>query len=103
MARFLVLFRANPSVWPTDPKQALAVLEGAFPGADQLLASGAIKEAGWFTAQEGYALFEADSKDRVLGMVHSFFPYWSQDIHEIVPWDQATQALLGSARQAAGR
>ena len=103
MPRYMVLYRANPSVWPPDPKQALAVLEGAIAGGDQLLKMGAVKEIGWFTPQDGYAIFEADSKEKVLGMVQPYFPYYSQDIHEIVPWDRAKEALLTSARQAASR
>jgi hypothetical protein len=100
MSRFLVTWEANPSVWPTDSKQALAVLEAATGGGDRLLSSGAAKEIGWLSAQEGFAIFEADSKDSVLGMVQGFFPYYSQDVREIVPWDKATKAILSSARAA---
>ena len=101
MPRYMVLYKANPSAWPTDPKQVLAVLEGVFAGGDQLLKAGALKEVGWFTAQDGYAIFEADSKDKVLGMVNPFFPYYSQEIHEIVSWEKGKEALLASARRAA--
>ena len=103
MARYLVLYSANPAAWPTDPKQALAVLEGAIAGGDELLKAGALKELGWFTPQQGYALFEADSKEQILGMVQPFFPYYEQEIREIVPWDKGNQAILNSARQAASR
>jgi len=103
MPRYMVQWSANPSAWPTDPKQALAVLEGAIAGGDQLLTAGAIKELGWFSAQDGYAIFEADSKEIVLGMVLPFFPYYGQDVREIVPWERAKQAILDSARQAASR
>ena len=103
MLRYMVLYKANPSAWPADPKQALAVLEMAVAGGDQLLQAGACKEIGWFTPQDGYAIFEADAKESVLGMVQPFFPYYSQDIHEIVPWEKAKHALLDSARQAASR
>jgi len=103
MSRYLVLYRANASVWPVDPKQGLAVIEAVLAGGDELLTTGAAKEIGWFTAQEGYAIFEADSKDKVLGLISPFFPYFSQDVHEIVPWDQAKNAILESARQAAAR
>ena len=103
MARYLVLWSANPAVWPTDPKQALAVLEGATAGGDHLLSSGGVKELGWLTAQSGYAIFEADSKDKVLGMVQPFYPFYEQEIGEIVSWEQGKQALLASARQAASR
>ena len=102
MNRYLVLYRANASVWPVDPKQGLAVLEAVFAGGDELLRTGAT-EISWFTAQEGYAIFEADSKDTVLAMIQPFFPFYSQDVHEIVPWDQAKNAMLERARQAAVR
>lgn len=103
MSRYLVLYRANASVWPVDPKESLAVLEGVFAGGDQLLRTGMATEIGWFTAQEGYAIFQADSKDSVVGMIQPFFPYYSQDVHEIVPWDQAKNAILENARRAAAR
>ena len=100
MARYLVLWKANPAAWPTDPKESLAVLEGATAGGDALLLSGAIKELGWLTPQEGYALFEADSKEAVLGMINGFFPHYIQDVREVVPWESGKNALLASARQA---
>ena len=36
-------------------------------------------------------------------MVQGFFPYYSQDVREVVPWESAKQAILDSARQAAAR
>jgi hypothetical protein len=101
--RYLVSWKANPSAWPTDPKQVLAVLEGAMAGGDALLKGGGVKELGWLTAEEGYAIFEAPAKENVLGMVQPFFPYYVQDIREIVPWEKGKQAMLDSARQAAAR
>jgi hypothetical protein len=103
MSRYLVLYRANASVWPVDPKQSLAVLEGVLAGGDELLRTGGATEIGWFTAQGGYAIFEADSKDTIFGRIQPFFPYYSQDVHEIVPWDQAKNAILENARRAAAR
>ena len=103
MARDMVSWKANPAAWPTDPKEALAALEGATGGGDHLLAGGAAKELGWFTPQEGYAIFDADSKESVLGMVQGFFPYYTQDVREIVPWEAGKKAILDSARQAASR
>ena len=103
MSRYLVLWRANAAAWPTDPKQYLAVLEGAVGGGDQLLKSGAAKEIGWLSPQGGYALFEADSKESVLGMVQGFFPYYTQSVQEIVPWEKGKQSIVQSARQASNR
>ena len=103
MARYMVQWKANPSVWPTDSKEALAVLEATTGGGDQLLKAGAIKEMGWFNSHEGFAIFESDSKESVLGMVQGFFPYFSPDVREIVSWDAGKQAILAGARQAASR
>jgi hypothetical protein len=103
MARYLVLWKANPTAWPTEPKQILDLLEGVVSGGDQLTSAGAIKELGWITPQDGHAIFEADSKDSVLGMVHGFFPLYSQEIHEVVTWEAGKKAILDSARQAASR
>ena len=103
MSRYMVTWKANPSAWPTDPKQSLTVIEGVIAGGDQLIKAGAAKELNWFTPQEGYGLFEADSKASVLGMVQGFFPYFSQDVREVVSWDSAKKAILDSARQAAAR
>lgn len=97
----MVLFKANASTWPTDPKQLLTLWEGVIAGGDQLLKAGTVKEVGWFTNLEGYGVFEADSKAKVLASVNAFFPYYTQEIHEIVPWDEAKTALLSSARMAA--
>ena len=101
MSRYMVLFEANSSAWPTDPKQILAMWEGAIAGGDQLLKGGMLKEVGWFNPAKGYAIFEADSKEKVLGFVAPFFPYYNQEIHEIAPWEKAKEALLSSARRAA--
>ncbi len=103
MPRYMVLWKANPAAWPADAKGVLGVLEGAIGGGDQLLAGGGLKELGWFTDQEGYAIFDVGSKESVLGMVQAFFPYYSPDIREIVPWDAGKKAILDSAHQAASR
>lgn len=103
MARYMVLWKANASAWPADAKDVLIALEGATGGGDGLLLSGAVSELGWFTPQEGHAIFEADSKEDLLGMLQGFFPYYSQDIREIVPWEAGKNNILASARQAASR
>ena len=103
MPRYLVTWKANASAWPTDPKQSLAVLQGALAGGTMMRDAGAIKDIGHFTAEEGYAIFEADSAATVLGMVQPFFPYYSQQVREMVPWDAGSAAMVESAKQAANR
>jgi hypothetical protein len=43
-------------------------------GRDQLLKEGQqLKEVQWFSNIEGYAIFESDSMDKVLGMINASF------------------------------
>jgi len=101
MSRYLVLWKANPPAWPADPKMQLDILEGVTAAGSGMLASGAIAELGWVTPQEGYAIFEAGSKAAVLGMVQGFFPLYTQEVHEVVPWEEGRTAILDNARAAA--
>ena len=63
----------------------------------------AITPVALFSGEEGYAIFEAESKAAVMGMIEPFFPFFSQDLREMVPWESGKQAILGSAQQAASR
>ena len=103
MARYLVSWKANAAAWPSDSKGVLAAWQAAAGGGDHLLSAGALKELAWLSADEGFAIFEAESKAAVMGMIQPFFPHFSQDIREIVPWESGKQAILASARQAASR
>jgi hypothetical protein len=84
------------------PKGVLQVLEGATHGGDMVLQMPGAKELGWLSAQEGFGIFEADSKDAILAIVTPFFPYYDSDIQEIVPWEAGKQAVLAGARMVAG-
>jgi hypothetical protein len=103
MTRYMVLWKANASAWPTDPKGVLGMWEAAAGGGDHLLSAGALKDLGWFSGEEGYAIFEAESKAAVMGMIQPFFPFFSQDLREMVPWADGKHAILASAQQAASR
>lgn len=101
MARYLITWKANASAWPTDPKAALALLEGAIRGGNMLREQGFVKDIGWLSAEEGFGIFEADSKATVVGLVSPFFPLYSQQIREIGEWDASSDAALGMMRQIA--
>ncbi len=101
MASYLVLWTANPAAWPTEPKQSLAVWEAATAGGDHLVKSGVAREMGWLSTEQGFVILDAPSKDAVLELIQPFFPMFTQVIHEVVPWESGTQAMLKGARQAA--
>ena len=103
MSRYMIRFKANPAAWPTDPKAVLAVVEGVVAGGNQMLAARAISEVNFISNTEGYAIVEASSADAALGVASPFFPLYSQEIHEIVPWERATAAVLGALKMAAGK
>jgi len=97
----MVTWKANGSVWPTDPKQKLAIIEMAMAGGNQLREMGMIKDIGWFSAQEGFAILEADSKAAAIGATSAFTPLFDQQLHEIAEWDAANNSMLETARQLA--
>ena len=100
MTKYIVLFKAENSLFPTDPKQLLKLWEGILGGAEQLFKFG-MKDLGWFSPREGYAIVEAESKAKLLELVSAFVPLYSQEIQEIAPFAEAKEALLASARRSA--
>ena len=101
MATYQVHFQANPAQWPTDPQQFLAVWEQTAQAVDALIETGAMQAPNYITPSEGYVRLDADSKSAAIALVAPFFPMWSTEIDELVPWEQAKEAILGAARQAA--
>ena len=95
--------KANPEAWPADPAEVLALWEGVIGGGGALLESGTLAEINWTSNLAGYAIMEASSKDAVFGAVTPFFPLFDQEIDEVVPWAEATSAILSSAKAAAGQ
>ena len=98
----MIIWKANPAVWPSDPSDVLAVWEGAAAGGDMMLASGAFNEIRWTSNSSGYAVAECDSKAEALALCTPFFPHFSQTVEETVSWNAGRDAVLGAARQAAG-
>ena len=103
MPRYIIRFKANPAAWPTDPAALVGIWEGVIAGGNRLLADGTLSEIGWISNTEGYALLQAPSKDVALGVATPFFPFFSQEIDEAVPWEKGAAAILGGARTAAGK
>ena len=102
MAKYMIHFHANPNAFPTDPAASLAVWEGAFGAGNAMLDAGVFAAIEWTSNMEGYATVEADSKAGAIQAAASFFPYFTQTIEELVPWAEASTAILAGARAAAG-
>ncbi len=101
MATYQLHFRANAALWPTDPQQLLALWEQTFQAADAQIETGAMQAPHFVSSTEGYVLVDADSKSAALAVTARFFPNWTNEIDELVPWEQAKEAILGAVRQAA--
>lgn len=103
MAKYIIQFKTNPAAWPTDPAEVLKAWEGVVSGGSALLESGTFAEVNWTSGLAGYVIMEATSKDAAIGATTPFFPLFNQEIDEAVPWAEATAAILGAAKAAAGR
>ena len=101
MPKYIVHYKVNPSGWPGDPSEVLAMWEGALAGANQMLEQGLFEEINWVSNLEGYAVAEADSKAAVIRMVAAFFPLFTQDVMELTPHAEASEAIIAGAKMAA--
>lgn len=101
MPKYIVHYKVNPSGWPGDPSEVLALWEGALAGANQMLEQGLFEDINWVSNLEGYAVAEADSKAAVMRMVAAFFPLFTQDVMELTPHAEASEAILAGAKMAA--
>jgi hypothetical protein len=101
MPKYIVHYEVNPSGWPSDPSEVLAMWEGALAGANQMLEQGLFEDISWVSNLEGYAVAEADSKAAVMRMVAAFFPLFTQDVMELTPHAEASAAILAGAKMAA--
>ncbi len=103
MAKYIIRFKTNADAWPADPAEVLALWEAVVGGGSALIESGTLEEISWTSGLEGYAIMEASSKDAVIGVTTPFFPLFDQEIDEVVPWAEATSAILSGAKAAAGQ
>ena len=101
MSIYQIHFKANPALWPSDPKENLAMWEKATAGGEAMIASGAMHDLCLVSASEGYCRVTADSATAALSICATFFPMFTQKIQELVPWDIAKDTILGAVRKAA--
>ena len=66
-----------------------------------LVEAGTLQAPDYISNTEGYVRVDADSKSAAIAVAAPFFPNWSVEIDELVPWAQAKEAILGAVRQAA--
>ena len=103
MPLYQLHYKANPVLWPSDPKENLAMWEETSQAAEDLLASGTMHDLHLVTPTEGYARVKAESKTAALAIAASFFPMFTNDVVELVPWNEAKGPVLEAVRQAAGQ
>ena len=101
MSIYQIHFKANPALWPSDPKENLAMWETAWAGAEAMIASGAMHDLCFVSASEGYCRVTADAATAALSICATHFPMFTQEIQELVPWDLAKDTILGAVRKTA--
>ena len=78
-------------------------MEMVTAGGSQLRGMGLIKDIGWFSALEGFGIFESDSMAALVAATAPFFPLYDQEVRAISEWDETNRAMLDAARQNAAR
>ena len=96
MAKFLVLWRFNPSaLWPTDPTGMVMGMEMMFALVDNNLQKSETLEFGYFPdGKSGYAIITGEAKD-VFARTFAFYPWLEADVHEMVPYETGKEIARG--------
>ena len=98
MPHYINHFTCDASTWPNDHTGEIEVWRKMVGDADQLVeGDGPVIFTGWISNSEGYVLLEADTKAEVIGICAQFWPYFHNDIMEIVPTAEAGPAILAEA------
>mgnify|MGYP001060486016 CR=1 FL=1 len=93
MARFLVLWRRSPIIWPTDPAEKSKLIQKIGADIDNSIKKGEIKEHGHFLdGNSGYTIWEAEATD-VLRNLSMTWPYYEYEVHEIIPYEKSKEIL----------
>ena len=99
MARYLMLWRANPAA-PTriDPSEHLKLHEKMFAAIDDLIKKGEIEEFGFFPdANSGILIIKGESTD-VFRILEMFYPDILGEVHEIIPYEKGKEIALALAK-----
>ena len=98
MPIFLTHYKAIAADWPTNRDREIAVWRSMAGHSKELVEDdSAVKFSGWISNSEGYSVVEADSKAEVIRLCAKFWPYFHNEIHELVPTDVAGPAILAGA------
>lgn len=94
MARYLMLWRANPVVPSrTDPSEHLKLHEKMFAALDDLMKKGVVEEFGFFPdANSGYMIGKGEATD-MFRLSDMAFPDILAEIHEIVPYEKGKEIM----------
>ena len=99
MPMYLCHHRCNHETWPVDRQEQMKVWAAIVKDAVELIEDGPVKYAGWISNTEGYALVEASSKSEVLRLCARFWPFFHNDVMEIVAMSEAGPAILAGVRE----
>ncbi len=93
MARFLIIWHINPTLFPDDPEEYAKFIEKVWAGIDDLIKKGVVEEMGAFLdGMTGFAIANAESRDvyRILNM-HE--PYWDFEVNEIISYEDMKEEI----------
>lgn len=94
MAKFLVLWRVNPSApIPLDPSKSLELNEMMWAMMDAQMKEGEVKEFGAFPdGISGDLIGEGENTDMLRGSL-AFFPFILSEVHDIIPYEKHRETL----------
>ena len=93
MARYLVLWRRSPTLWPTDPAEKSKLVKKIGGSIDDDIKKGKIKEHGHFLdGNSGYTIWEAEATD-FYKSIFMTWPYYEYEVHEVIPYKKSREIV----------
>jgi hypothetical protein len=93
MAKYLVLWRRNPTVWPTDPVEYSNLVTKFGASVDDAIKKGEMKEhAHFLDGTSGYTIWEIEAAE-LLRRYSMTVPYYEYEVHEFIPIEKSGEIL----------
>ncbi|MCJ7631655.1 hypothetical protein MUP77_04540 [Candidatus Bathyarchaeota archaeon] len=93
MAKYLVLWRRSPAVWPSDPKEKSNLIKTIGTSINNSIKKGEIKEhAHFLDGNSGYTIYEVEPIELFRNQ-SMLWPYYEFEVHEFIPYEKSSDIL----------
>jgi hypothetical protein len=101
MPKYLINYKVNAAMQPTDPKVAFEVTKANMAGADELMNAGVFKHHWSLNPGEGIIIAQFSSREEAYKVAQSFWPGITTETRELVSWEKTKEIVLEGLKELA--